>query len=258
MLEVGDVSFAYEGASAVDRITTSFERAQLIALTGPNGSGKSTLLKLIARVLAPQAGEIAFDGKPLRGWPAKEYAKEVAYLPQDPDPTFSMRAIDVVVSGRAPFLGRFAWESDADYDEAERALALCDAAHLASRYPDEMSGGERKRVFLARVLASRPRLILLDEPLASLDISHVQQFSVLLRDIVDRTSVTVVYATHDLNWASAYSDRMLVMQRGRLARDATPSEVMQPDVIRELFGFDADAVAMNGRNWLVPRVTLSS
>lgn len=254
MLTLEDVSYAYEGSQAVDRITASFEERELIALTGPNGSGKSTLLKLIARVLAPNAGEIAFDGTRLRDWQAKEYAKQVAYLPQDPDPTFSMRAIDVVVSGRAPFLGRFAWESDADYDEADRALALCDAAHLGSRYLDEMSGGERKRVFLARVLAARPRLILLDEPLSSLDVSHVQQFSALLRDIVNATGVTVLYATHDLNWAAAYSDRMLIMQHGSLARDATPAEVMQPDVVRELFGFDAEAVAVGGRNWLVPRV----
>ena len=107
MLELRAVSFGYEETQAVDGITASFDRTQLIALTGPNGSGKSTLLKLIARVLAPHAGEIAFDGKRLRDWPAKEYAKQVAYLPQDPDPAFSMRAIDVVVSGRAPFLGRF-------------------------------------------------------------------------------------------------------------------------------------------------------
>ena len=254
MLTLEAVSYAYEGSQAVDRITASFEERQLIALTGPNGSGKSTLLKLVARVLAPHAGEIAFDGTRLRDWQAKEYAKQVAYLPQDPDPTFSMRAVDVVVSGRAPFLGRFAWESDIDYDEADRALALCDAAHLGNRYLDEMSGGERKRVFLARVLAARPRLILLDEPLSSLDISHVQQFSALLRDIVNATGVTVLYATHDLNWAAAYSDRMLIMQHGSLARDATPAEVMQPDVVRELFGFDAEAVAVGGRSWLVPRV----
>jgi ABC-type cobalamin/Fe3+-siderophores transport system ATPase subunit len=254
MLELRNVVFSYAGAHAVDDVTASFTSRQLIALTGPNGSGKSTLLKLVARVLAPRAGEIAFDGKRLRDWPAKEYAKQVAYLPQDPDPAFSMRAIDVVVSGRAPFLGRFARERDSDYDEAERALALCDASHLGGRYLDEMSGGERKRIFLARVLAARPRLILLDEPLASLDVSHVQQFSALLRDIVGRTGVTVVYATHDLNWAAAYSDRMLVMQRGALARDATPAEVMQPDAIRALFGFDAEVVRAGGRTWLVPRV----
>jgi iron complex transport system ATP-binding protein len=254
MLALRDVAYAYDGAAAVDGITASFAANELVALTGPNGSGKSTLLKLLARVLAPHAGEIRFDGRALRDWPAKEYARAVAYLPQDPDPTFPMRAVDVVVSGRAPLLGRFAWESDADYDDAERALALCDAAHLAARYLDEMSGGERKRVFLARVLAARPRLILLDEPLASLDISHVQQFSALLRDIVERTGVTVIYATHDLNWAAAYCDRMLVMQRGTMARDGAPAEVMQPNIVRDLFGFDADHVTTNGRSWLVPRV----
>ena len=254
MLEARGVSYAYDGTEALRGVTAAFERAQLVALTGPNGSGKSTLLKLMARVLHPDIGEIIFDGRRLRDWPPKEYAKNAGYLPQDPDPTFPMRALDVVVSGRAPFLGRFAWESAADYDEAAGALALCDASHLAERYLDEMSGGERKRVFLARVLAARPRVILLDEPLASLDISHVQQFSALLRDIVDRTGATVLYATHDLNWAAAYSDRMLVMRDGALAVDDRPLEVMQPERIRELFGFDAEAIDAGGRRWLVPRV----
>jgi iron complex transport system ATP-binding protein len=254
MLEARGVWYAYDGTEALRGVTATFDRAQLVALTGPNGSGKSTLLKLLARVLAPDIGEIVFDGRRLRDWPPKEYAKNAGFLPQDPDPTFPMRALDVVVSGRAPFLGRFAWENASDYEEATTALALCDAAHLAERYLDEMSGGERKRVFLARVLAARPRVILLDEPLASLDISHVQQFSALLRDIVDRTGVTVLYATHDLNWAAAYSDRMLVMQRGALAVDDRPAEVMRPERISELFGFEAEAVDASGRRWLVPRV----
>jgi iron complex transport system ATP-binding protein len=251
MLEARGISFSYDGTEALRGVTATFERAQLVALTGPNGSGKSTLLKLLARVLNPQIGEIIFDGRRLRDWAPKEYAKNAAYLPQDPDPTFPMRALDVVVSGRAPFLGRFAWESVGDYDEAARALALCDASHLAERYLDEMSGGERKRVFLARVLAARPRVILLDEPLASLDVSHVQQFSALLRDIVDRTGATVLYATHDLNWAAAYSDRMLVMQGGAMVVDDVPREVIRADRIAELFGFDAEVI--DGR-WLVPKV----
>ena len=254
MLDLRSVSFAYDGTDAVRNLTASFAATQLVAVIGPNGSGKSTLLKLVARVLAPARGEILWRGRAARDWPAKEYAREVGYLPQEPDPTFPMRAIDVVVSGRAPFLGRFGWETSADYDEAARALSTCDASYLAERYLDEMSGGERKRVFLARVLAARPKLIVLDEPLSSLDIAHVQQFSALLRDVVRTTGATVIYATHDLNWAAAYSDRMLVMQRGALALDAAPGEVMQPERIRELFGFDAEAVQMNGRVWLVPRV----
>ena len=255
MLAVRNVSYAYADTPAVRDVSVDFGDGQLVALTGPNGSGKSTLLKLMARVYAPHAGDVAFDGKPLSQWPAKEYAKLVGYLPQDPDPGFPMRAADVVVSGRAPYLGRFAWESEHDWEEAHRALALCDAAHLTERYLDEMSGGERKRVFLARVLAGTPRVILLDEPLAALDLSHVQQFSELLREVVDRTGCTVVFAAHDLNWAAAHSDRMLVMQQGRLALDAAPSAVMTPEVMRSFFGFEAETLASNGRTWIVPRVT---
>lgn len=254
MLAIRSVSFAYDGVRALREVSAAFDRTQLVSLIGPNGSGKSTLLKVLARVLTPAEGDVAFEGRSAREWPPKEYAKRVGYLPQDPDPAFPIRALDVVLSGRAPFLGRFEWESDKDYAEAERALALCDAAYLAERYLDEMSGGERKRVFLARVLAARPKLILLDEPLASLDISHVQQFSALLRDIVRGTETTVVYATHDLNWAAAYCDRMLVMQEGAVALDAPPAEVMRPEVIRRYFGFDAEAVTTHGRTWLVPKV----
>lgn len=254
MLDLRNVSFAYGENSALRDVTVSIGERQLVALTGPNGSGKSTLLKLAARVDAPHAGELTFEGTPVAAWPAKEYAKRVGYLPQDPDPAFPMRAIDVVVSGRAPYVARFAWERDEDWQEAERALALCDATHLAGRYLDEMSGGERKRVFLARVLAGTPRLILLDEPLAALDVSHMQQFSALLRDVVDRTGCAVVFASHDLNWAAAYSDRMLVMQNGALALDAPPSEVMRTDVMRSMFGFEVESVSVGERSWVVPKV----
>jgi ABC-type cobalamin/Fe3+-siderophores transport system ATPase subunit len=253
MLTLDRVSYAYSRGDGVRDVSLALREKELIALTGPNGSGKSTLLKLVARVLGAQSGEIRFEGTPLAQWSAKEYARRVGYLPQEPDPAFPMRALDVVVSGRAPYLGRFAWETDRDWEEARNALALCDAVHLADRDLDEMSGGERKRVFLARVLAGSPRLILLDEPLAALDLSHVQQFSRLLRDVVDRTGCTVVFAAHDLNWAAAHSDRMLVMQRGALALDARPHEVLRADRMRELFGFDARTIEVDGKSWIVPR-----
>ena len=254
MLELRHVSFSYPEAAAVRKVSASFRSGELVALIGPNGSGKSTLLKLLARIHAPGSGTIVFEERPVAEWRPKEYARRVGYLPQDPDPAFPMRALDVVVSGRAPFLGRFAWESDSDWLEAEKALAMCDAAHLAERHLDEMSGGERKRVFLARVLAAKPRLILLDEPLTALDVAHVQQFSLLLRAIVDGTGATVIYAVHDLNWAAAHSDRVLVMQGGALAMDDTPAAALNPEVVRRLFAFDAATVTVEGRTWVVPRV----
>ncbi len=254
MLEVENVSFAYAESVALRDVSTRAEAGQLIALTGQNGSGKSTLLKVVARVVAPSHGEVRFEGRALVEWGGREYARNVGYLPQDPDATFSMRAIDIVVSGRAPFLTRFGWEGEGDFAAAAEALEMCDAGHLAARYLDEMSGGERKRVFLARVLAARPKLILLDEPLSALDAAHVQQFSRLLRHIVDRTGSTVIFASHELNWAAAYSDRVLVMRDGALAADLTPAEIMSPEIVRDLFGFDARTVSSGGRTWIVPEV----
>ena len=253
MLELRSVAFSYGETTPGLRDVTLTIDSGLIALTGVNGSGKSTLLKIAARVLKPASGEVSFEGRNLREWPAKEYAQRVGYLPQEPESTFPMRAIDVVVSGRAPFLSRFGWEGAGDYAIAESALAMCDAAHLADRFLDEMSGGERKRVFLARVLVRQPKLVLLDEPLAALDIAHVQQFAKLLRQIVEQTGATIVFAAHELNWAAAYSDRVIVMRDGTIGADVAPSELMRPDRIRDLFGFEATTVTAGGRSWIVPR-----
>lgn len=253
MLAVSQARFAYADRVALRDVSLEIGETALVALAGPNGSGKSTLLKLIGRVVAPSSGDVRFLGKSLREWKAKAYAQQTGYLPQEPETSFPMRALDVVVSGRAPFLTRFGFETDDDYREAMAALEMCDASHLAERYLDEMSGGERKRVFLARVLAGRPKLVLLDEPLTALDIAHAQQFSKLMRDIVDRTGATVVFASHDLNWAAAYSDRIIVMQDGAIAADVAPAELMKPEVVQRLFGFEAESVVVNGRPWLVPK-----
>lgn len=253
MISLRGVSYLYGGRYALREVSLEIGETQLVALAGVNGSGKSTLLKIAARVIPPAAGEVHFLGREVREWQPRHYAQQVGYLPQDPDVSFPMSALEVVVSGRAPFLTRFGIEGESDFDEAEQALVTCDAAHLRNRYLDEMSGGERKRVFLARVLAARPRLILLDEPLAALDAAHAQQFSRLMREIVDRTGATVVFASHDLNWAAAYSDRVLVMRDGTVAADVSPAELMEPTLIRSLFAFEAEAVSAGGRSWIVPK-----
>lgn len=253
MLEVRGVSYRYGDQQALRGVTLSASAGRLIAIAGSNGSGKSTLLKVIARAIDPAGGEVLVDGKTLGDWTPRDYARVVGYLPQDPESAFPMKALEVVASSRAPFLQRFAWEEEADFAIARDALEICDAAHLENRYLDEMSGGERKRVFLARVLAGKPKLILLDEPLAALDLAHVQQFSRLMREVVDATGATILFASHDLNWAAAFSDRVLVMRSGVLAADLAPSELMVPATIRDLFGFDAAVVGADGKRWIVPQ-----
>lgn len=257
MLELRSVEFRYpRDGFAVRGLTREFRAGELVAIAGPNGSGKSTLLRLLARVIAPASGDILFKGRALREWPPRDYAKLVGYLPQELDSGFPMRAIDVVISGRAPFLRRLQWESAEDYARAVEALRECDALPLAHRYLDEMSGGERKRVFLARVLAGTPELILLDEPFAALDLSHIQQLVALLRSFVTPTGRTVVFVSHDLNWSGAYADRMLVMNNGEIVADGEPAAVLTPEAVQKYFDFRAVAIEAGtpGRRWIVPRI----
>lgn len=254
MLSLEGLCYRYETAPAVEAVSAQFTAGELVAVVGPNGSGKSTLLKMIARVFSPQAGRALLFNRPQSDWEPKAYAREVGYLAQESPVPFALRAIDVVLSGRAPFLGRFEWEGPKDLDAAERALERCDAAFLRARFLDEMSGGERKRVLLARVLVAEPRLILLDEPLAGLDVAHMQTFVRLLRGIVDGTGATALFVSHELNWCSAYADRMLVMHRGALVLDAPPRDVMTSAVMKRVFDFEAESLDSRdgSARWIVP------
>jgi iron complex transport system ATP-binding protein len=163
-----------------------------------------------------------------------------------------MRAIDVVVTGRFPYLSRFAYESPQDLAVAEQSLARCDVLEMRDRHLDEMSGGERRRVFLARVLAGEPQFLLLDEPLSALDAGHAQDLLKLLRGIV-ADGQAVAYVTHDVNSALAAADRVLVLDRGRVIGSGVPHEVLTPPFVEQWFGLRCESVeTAAGRHWIVP------
>jgi iron complex transport system ATP-binding protein len=238
MLAVSGARFAYGDRVALRDVSLEIGETALVALAGPNGSGKSTLLKLMARVATPEAGDVRFLGKSLREWKPKAYAQQTGYLPQEPDASFPMRALEVVVSGRAPFLTRFGFESGDDYREAAAALELCDAAYLAERYLDEMSGGERKRVFLARALAQEPRVALLDEPTAHLDLRHVAEIFARFGELRAERGLAVVATLHDLNAAAMYADRVLLLKDGMAIGWGAPHEVLTEEKLREVYETD--------------------
>ncbi len=254
-VELRNVTYRYPGArsAAVDGVSFRIAEPELVAICGANGSGKSTLLKLLSRVLQPSEGTIVIEGREIAAWDPREYARQVGYLPQETDPLVPMRAIDVVITGRAPYLRRFSWESPEDIELARLALARCDASDLGDRHLDEMSGGERKRVHLARVLAGQPRAILLDEPLAALDLAHAQQLARMLRGMVEKERRIVILISHDLNWSAAIADRMLVLREGRLAADGPPPAILTSELIQANFGLEADVIERNGRRWVMPR-----
>lgn len=250
MLELDRVSYRYaSGAEALRGVSFGVREGELVALVGPNGSGKSTLARLIARVIEPLSGELRFGGRPLQSWNAKEYARAVGYLPQELEAAVPMTARQVVESGRAPFLDRFAWESERDRALATEALARCDASHLERRLVGEMSGGERKRVFLSRVFAGEPRLMVLDEPFAAVDLAHIQQITSVLKG----SGCAVLVVSHDVNWAASASDRVIVMSRGKVAADGAPAEVVTTSLMEQVFGIDCEAVVLrNGKVAVLP------
>lgn len=254
MLRTENLSYSYAAVrSALRGVSIELRRGELTAIIGANGSGKSTLLKAIARVIDPDRGNVFIDGTPIAEVAPKEYARRIGYLPQELDVPFPMRAFDVVLSGRSAHLGRWQWDRPEDVARAEAALVECDATSLRDRLMFEMSGGERKRVLLARVLAGDPDAVLLDEPLASLDAQHMQQLTTMMQRLT-AAGKCVVFVSHDFNWAAASAQRVVAMAAGRIVADGTVDEVLTGEIMREHFAFEAEVLrGDDGRRWIVPR-----
>jgi iron complex transport system ATP-binding protein len=219
-------------------VTLAFRPGRLVALLGENGSGKSTLLKVLAGLLAPSRGEVLLDGSSLARIPRRAAARLLGYLPQGFEPFFPATALEVVLLGRTPFLGSFATPSRRDLEIARGALEEVDAAGLEERDVRSLSGGERQRVYLARVLAGEPRILLLDEPTASLDPRH--RFVVL--DVLRRRAdegVSCVFSTHEVDLAARTADDAVLLARGQVLAAGPVGESVTERSLSELFGVPA-------------------
>ncbi len=219
-------------------VSLSFGAGRLAALLGENGSGKSTMLKVLAGLLAPSRGEVLLEGTPLGRVPRRAAARLVGYLPQGFEPFFPATALDVVLLGRTPFLGPFATPSRRDVDLARAALEEVDASGLEERDVRSLSGGERQRVYLARVLAGEPRVLLLDEPTASLDPRH----RLLVLDVLKRRAAAgaaCVFSTHEVDLAARASDDAVLLARGAILASGPVGRSVTEASLSELFGVPA-------------------
>jgi iron complex transport system ATP-binding protein len=229
------------------------EAGELLALLGRNGSGKTTLLRAIAGTLPRDSGRVALFGCDLADWSRVALARRVAVLPQSLTLPDGFRVAELVEMGRAPHATRWFGSSAEDGVAVERALADADALDLAERHADELSGGERQRVLVAMALAQEPDLLLLDEPTVHLDIAHQAALLGSIARLQARRGLTVIAVLHDLNLAAAHAPRVAVLDGGRVAADGTPASVLQPVVVRELFGAAVDlARTADGRTFVVP------
>jgi len=242
VLQLQQISFGYDttnGFSLRD-VSLTVERGALTGLLGPNGCGKTTLLKLMAGVLHPQHGTIAFDGCALADIPRRELARHIAVVPQETHPAFDYRVLEMVLMGRHPHLGTFALEGPADLAIAHDALGATGTAHLAARSYMSLSGGEKQRVIIASALAQQPDVLLLDEPTASLDLAYQLEVAALLARLNRERGVTIVVATHDLNLAASICGTLVLVRGGRMLAQGTTDGVLTSDAIRQLYDVDAD------------------
>jgi len=258
-LTVEQASYAYSvtdrGAPkfALGPVTFEARRREIVAILGPNASGKSTLLKLLAGLCKPLSGFVRVDDKEPSQLDPRERAQRIALVQQESALIFPLRVWEYVLQGRYPYGRRLRFESKEDCLMAENALSQVGASELRDRWMEQLSGGEKQRVILARALAQQPSLLLLDEPTQHLDIGGKVELLRRLRRLVDENRYTVVVVTHELNLAAEFSDRIVLLHRGKCEITGTPREVYHRDILEEVFNAPLDVEIRPGGK---PRVLL--
>jgi len=235
MIRAEDISHRYGSLTALERVSFELSPGCFTGIIGPNGSGKSTLLSILAGLLRPQSGEVFLKGRPLNSWPAKERAKIIALILQDNFFPFDFSALEVVLMGRSPYLGPLQREGPFDLQMARLAMERCDCWQFNDRNIRQLSGGERQRVLLARALVQEPEVLLLDEPTNHLDLSHQWRILDYLREFCHNSNLVVAAVLHDLNLASSFCDRLLLLHQGRIQSQGQPREVLKPEVVKNVY-----------------------
>jgi iron complex transport system ATP-binding protein len=234
--QADSLDFSYGDKPVLRGCSLRVEEGEFAALAGPNGAGKSTLFSLLTGCRTPSAGTITFLGRKLSEWSPRELARRLAILPQSDLVPPGMTAFELVLLGRAPFLsGFFRFEGQDDRRLAMDCLERVDVAPLAQRQVATLSGGERRLVMIARALAQQPTALLLDEPASSLDLHHQQAIFRLLKRLNQEEKLTILTVTHDLNVASLYCSRLMLMSEGRIAAEGAPADLIREEVLRPIY-----------------------
>ncbi|MDI6741590.1 MAG: ABC transporter ATP-binding protein [Smithella sp.] len=254
LIEARNIKFGYDAKSVVENISFAVDAGQMVAVIGPNGSGKTTLLKIINGTLLPDAGQMMIDGQETGRWSRKEIAVKVAIVPQETSVIFPFYAEEIVLMGRFPHLGRYRFEDKKDYRIVHEAMEKTNSLAFASRRFGELSAGERQRVLIARALAQEPKILLLDESTVFLDLKHQAQFMALLHQLNAEQNLTVMFVTHDINLAAQNSEKIIMLDSGKIYAIGMPADVITAANIKEVYDVHAgiDANPYDGS----PRVTL--
>lgn len=235
-IHIEKLDFAYQTATVLRALTFSIKAGEFFIVIGPNGSGKTTLMKMLARIVAPTGGRIDVFGKDIARYGRRALARRIAYVPQMTSVDFPFTVRELVLMGRAPYLGVLGVENSKDMDIAGQAIHDAGIAHLADRRFSRLSGGECQRVFIARAICQEPDIILLDEPTAALDLAHQIRVMDVMTKLKQDRGITVVMVSHDLNLAAMYGDRLLLLKDGGMSGIGTSKDVMTSEILEAAYG----------------------
>jgi iron complex transport system ATP-binding protein len=228
------VRYRRRAAPALDGVTCQVSGSELVAVVGPNGSGKTTLVRALLGLVAVEQGSVAVDGRLVSEWPRRDLARVIGVVGQQEEAVFPLSVRETVMLGRYARLGPIAAPGPQDRAAVQRALERCDILDLAERSIDSLSGGEWKRVRIARALAQEPRALVLDEPTASLDVRHEMELFELFQHLVEG-GIAGLIITHHLNLAARFAHRIVLLNRGAVAAMGTPAQVLQRDTLSQVF-----------------------
>ena len=245
-MEVKNLEFAYDSEHVLKSISFSIEQGDFIGLIGPNGSGKSTLLKLAGGLLPCTESSIQLNQRSINHINKKELARVISWVPQEHPMVFPFTSQEIVLMGRHPYLSPLSFEGEEDYQIARQAMETTNTSKFSDRYFNEISGGEKQRVILASAIAQEPEIMLLDEPTSALDLKYQVQILNILKHLNEDKNITLILAMHDLNLASRYCRRLILLNEGSIVRDGTPEEVLKKEVLENVYDINVNLHLLDG------------
>ena len=250
--EAKDITVGYGEHTVLKSVSLAIEQGGFLGILGPNGCGKTTFLRSLSKVLKPEDGVVYIDGKAVSSYDAKTFAKTVGCVSQETETGFEFSVRDIVLMGRHPHIGRLAPLTAGDYAIADEAMRFTNTLQFKDRLVTELSGGERQRVLIAKTLAQQPKILLLDEPTNHLDVCHQIEILQLIRSLTPK--ITVIGVLHDLNLASYFCDRIVLMEKGQILSVGTPAEVLTPEQVYNVFSVRmiVSPHPVTGKPYLIP------
>lgn len=255
-ISINNLDCSLGNIDILKNITMNIEKSKFTCIIGPNGCGKSTLIKNILKVLEAERNAIFVLNKDITHYKYKDLSKKIASVPQSTTIDFDFSVMDIVLMGRLPHLNRFQVEGKEDFRIVEEAMRMTDIWYLRDRSINTLSGGERQRVLIARALAQKSDILVLDEPISNLDIQHQIKLLNITKELSMKSNITVITVLHDLNFSLQYSDHIVLMKEGRIIDEGLPEEVITHDNIRYVYGIDIHIMdnPITGRPHIIPIV----